>query len=160
MTAKQLNKNKRQKRRLQIRLMKATLLLLAIVLPLLLIPSKSHTQRLSPLQTASVFVDNLIYAQVEEACSVATPQSADDIQFYATWVQDAIADNPDNIRFTATHVLIPNDDNTIGYVKGVVSVQDNEGQWSDIHILTFRLVEASQRGWVVDYDMNNVEWCH
>lgn len=159
MTAKQLNKNKRQKRRLQIRLMKATLLLLAIVLPLLLLPSKKRVEQQSPMQIAALFVDNLIHAQVEEACGVATPQSADDIHFYATWVQDAIADNPDNIRFTATHVLIPNDDNTIGYVKGVVSVQDNEGQWSDIHILTFRLVEASQRGWVVDYDMNNVVWC-
>lgn len=160
MTANQLKKNRRARRKLQIRIMKAALLLLAIVLPLLLLPSKSKTKRYEPMEAATVFVDYLIHAQAVEACTVATPQSADDIYFYTTWVHDAVADNPDNVRFLATHVLKPEDGDTEGYVKGVLSVKNNDGKWCEIHSLVFKLVYTSQRGWIVDYDMNNVEWCH
>lgn len=140
--------------------MKLALLLLAIILPLLLLPAKINAKQYEPMEAASVFVDCLIHARAGEACAVATPQSADDIRFYTTWVRDAVADTPHDIRFQATHILNPNENATEGYVKGVVSAKNNDGEWCDIHILTFKLVKASHGGWIVDYDRNNVVWCH
>ncbi len=152
--------SKRQRRKLQVKVMKLTLLAVAILLPLILLPKQKENEYAPPMHVVPQFVDLLIHAQATEACKLATPQSADDIHFYATWINEAVAHKPrGNVRFEVTHMYKTSLKDAMRYVKGKVSVKNDKGEWKDMHIITLQVVKDVARGWVVHYDNTLTQWC-
>lgn len=150
MTEKRKKTSKRNRRRRQIRIFKVSLTLLVIFLPWVWL-IKSGQQESEPMRVARSFANHMIHGRYDEARTVATGQSADDIHFYATWIGEQIYNNPDdNIRFKITHaqLLMPTD--SVNVVYGKVLVRTPEGEERLLHRMELKMLCTSD-GWLVDY---------
>ena len=149
MTRKKKN-SKRNRRRWQIRIFKAILFVLAIALPCVWLIGGGKGES-EPMRVSRLFADHLIHARYNEARALATPQSVDDIAFYADWVGEQWTEMTNgNLRFKITHaqLLMPND--TINVVHGKVLVMNEVCEEYVLHNLNLKMVYTID-GWVVDY---------
>lgn len=156
MTVKR-KKGKANRRRKQIRIFKIILVLLTILLPGILLIGGGKRES-EPMQLARSFARHLIDAQYNEACSLATPQSLDDIQFYATWRGEVVNDSTaPAMRFKITHaqLLMPSD--SVNMIYGKVLVTNDAGDEELLHRLKLKMV-YTQEGWRVDYTAPDTMW--
>ncbi len=150
-------KSKRNRRRKQIRIAKIVMFLIVILLPCVWLLSPVNNEN-EPMRVARKFADHLISARYDEAARLATPQSADNIRFYATW----IGDNKDEViasqmRYKITHaqLLMPSD--TTYAVYGKVLVADEPNDERELCRLNLKMVYIDDN-WKVDYDISQTVW--
>lgn len=157
MTRKSSNSSKRNRRRLQIRIFKTILTLLVILLPCVWLIGSGQREN-EPMRVARAFANHLIHGRYDEACAIATPQSVDEVQFYATWMgHQAYNSDTNHVRFKITHahLLMPAD--TVNMVYGKVLVAQPEGEEIELHRLELKLLYTSDR-WLVDYKAPTTMW--
>lgn len=157
MAKKRSKKRKFNRRRTQIRIFKLIMMLLAIALPCILLIGDGKSES-EPMRVARTFAHHLINEEYNEACSMATPQSLDDIMFYATWrgnnSNDSIADK---MRFKITHaqLLMPSDSTNMIY--GKVMIKNSDGDEELLHRLQLKMVYTLD-GWIADYEAPLSMW--
>ncbi|MBR2378432.1 MAG: hypothetical protein IKA91_03225 [Bacteroidaceae bacterium] len=157
MTRKSKKKTKGNRRRRQIRIFKVVITLLVILLPCIWLIGSSQRES-EPMRVARTFANHLIHARYNEACAIATPQSVDDVMFYATWMGNQPYDGEDDrIRFKVTHaqLLMPAD--TVNVVRGKVLVELPDDEERVLHNLELKMLYTLD-GWVVDYETPTSMW--
>lgn len=157
MARKSKKTSKRNRRKSQIRIFKAVLTLLVILLPCVWLIGSGQRES-EPVRVARAFADHMIHARYNEACAMATPQSVDDVLFYATWMGDhAYNAETDQVRFKVTHahLLMPAD--TVNVVYGKVLVAQPDGVELELHRMELKLLYTID-GWVVDYEAPTSMW--
>lgn len=155
MTKKRKKSSRRNRRRTQIRIFKAVITLLVLLLPCVwLIGSQGRESE--PMRMARTFADHLIHARYNEACAVATPQSVDDICFYSTWM-GAHSYDAGQVRFKVTHAELLMPDDTVNHISGKVLVMQPDGQEQELHNLELKMLFTLD-GWVVDYETPVTMW--
>lgn len=157
MARKSSKTSRRNRRRLQIRIFKVVITLLVILLPCVWLIGTGQRES-EPMRVARAFAHHLIHARYNEACALATPQSVDDIMFYATWMgSHAYNPDTDHVRFNITHarLLMPAD--TVNVVHGKVLVAQPDGEERELHPLELTL-RYTLDGWLVDYTAPTSMW--
>ena len=142
--------NKRNKRRWQLRIFKLFLSLIVIALPCVWLFGTENTES-EPMITAKAFADHLVHARFDEARMLATPQSAEEIDFFAEWVGEQQQELQNGVaRFKVTHaqILMPAD--TTNVIHGAVLVPDEGGGEREVLRLQLNLLYTIE-GWRVDY---------
>ena len=156
MARKKKNK-KSNRRRWQIRILKIVLFLLTLILPCVWLVGGGKKES-EPMRLSRVFADHLIHARYDEACAMATAESADDIAFYADWVGSQTHDMVNgDLRFKITHaqLLMPADSTNV--IQGSVLVTNEMGEENVFHHLNLKMVFMID-GWRVDFDKTQVTW--
>lgn len=155
MTRKKNKKSNR--RRWQIRIFKIVLFILAIALPCVWLIGGGKKES-EPMRVSRIFADHLIHARYDEACAMSTPESEQEIAFYADWIGEQTHDMINgNLRFKITHVqlLMPSD--SINMVQGKVLVTNELGEETVLHHLDLKMI-YSLEGWLVDFEKSQVSW--
>lgn len=150
-------KPKRNRRRWQIRIFKAILCLLVLALPCIWLIGGGNRES-EPMRLSREFAHHLIHARYNEACAMATPQSADDIRFYASWVgeqADEVAAADMRFKITHAQLLMPSD--TTNIIHGKVMVKDATGEERMLHKLNIKMLYTLD-GWLVDYEAPASMW--
>ena len=110
------------------------------------------------MRVARTFANHLIHARYNEACAIATPQSVDDVMFYATWMGNQPYDGEDDrIRFKGTHAQLLMPDDTVNVVRGKVLVELPDDEERVLHNLELKMLYTLD-GWVVDYETPTSMW--
>ena len=159
MTSKSKKKKKTNKRRLQLRIMKLTLFILVLALPCVWLVGGGRKES-EPMRVARTFADHLVNGRYNEACALATPQSVDDVAFYALWrgeVSSECDSTAATARFKITHaqMLMPTD--TTNIIKGKVLVDTPQGEEVELHRLDLKVIFTLD-GWLVDYESGRGMW--
>lgn len=157
MANKRRKKKKYNRSKNIVRIIKSTLFLLVLLLPCvwLMHPAKKESE---PMRVARAFAHHMIHGEYNEACAIATPQSVDDIKFYATWIGEQLSDlQTSDVRFKITHAqqYLPSD--TTNMIYGQVIIIHPEGDVSVLYPLELRMVDSID-GWLVDYKASADMW--
>ena len=156
MTRKKKN-SKGNRRRWQIRIFKIALFLFTLALPCMWLVGGGHKES-EPMRISRVFADHLIHARYDEACAMATAESAEEIAFYADWVGSQTHDMINgNLRFKITQAQFFMPADSINVVHGNVLVTNELGEEMVLHDLDLKMV-YSLEGWLVDFDKSHVTW--
>ena len=150
-------KRKSNRRRWQIRFFKILLFAIAIALPCVWLVGGGKSES-EPMRVSRLFADYLIHARYDEAAAMATPQSVDDIAFYADWVGEQAHEMINgSLRYKITHaqLLMPSD--SVNVVQGKVLVMNELGEEKELHRLELKMI-YNLDAWIVDFDKSQVSW--
>ena len=143
--------------RLIVRCIKVSLFVLVLFLPSLwlIIPTTKESE---PMRVARSFAHYMIQGEYNEACAIATPQSVDDIHFYAMWVGEQADDLRNNdVRFKITHAQQLQPTDTTNVIYGNVIINLTDGTVCDLHPFVLKMVYTID-GWLVDYQASADVW--
>lgn len=157
MTTKKKKNKKRNRSRVIVRSIKLAMFLLVLLLPCIWLIDTGIKES-EPMRVARTFTHHMIHGEFNEACAIATPQSVDDVKFYATWVGEQIEELAQcDVRFKITHAqqLLPSD--TTNMIYGKVIIIHPDGDVSELHPLELKLVDTID-GWMVDYHASATMW--
>lgn len=130
---------------------KLAMYLLVILMPCVWLIKQEGKENL-PMKIAKEFADHLIHARFNEAASLATPASLDDITFYATWVGSQSHElNSGEARFKVTHAQVVMPADSVTLIRGVVLIPQADGSECEVQQLNIEMVCTAESGWLVNY---------